>query len=346
MSTEIQVWQVSDGHLQPLEGGLAEAGRWEYEDLEAWIASNPAIIGRDITIIGRQVPTKGGPLDLLGIDSHGDTVVIELKRDLLPREALAQAIDYASDVAGWSAETLSEICTRHTGRSLEEHLAERFPDMDLQNTTINGSQRILLVGFGAEPALERMIDWLSQSFGVGVNAILLRYVRTRNGDELLVRAAVVSEEAEQQRTERKKLRWALSDVPGTYPVDELRQKLRQYLSAPLRSSERMRKALIPLLLEHGRVSRDHLKDELVKQGMAQSSGEAGTYVGLISSQMSLAKNDFLRQVIGYESHPQYPWLKGVYFVRDEYRDLLSELLREIEGSGQVPPPGQAAPEEA
>ena len=27
MSTEIQVWQVSDGHLQPLEGGLAEAGR-------------------------------------------------------------------------------------------------------------------------------------------------------------------------------------------------------------------------------------------------------------------------------------------------------------------------------
>ncbi len=340
MSTEIQVWQVSDGRLQPLEGGLAEAGRREYEDLEAWIASNPAIIGRDIAIIGRQVPTKGGPLDLLGIDSHGDTVVIELKRDRLPREALAQAIDYASDVAAWGADRLSEICRGYTGRSLEEHLAEAFPDMDLENTTINGSQRILLVGFGADPALERMIDWLSESYGVGVNAILLRYVRTSNGDELLVRAAVVSEEAEQQRTERKKLRWPASDVPGTYPIDELRQKLRQYLSAGLWSSERIRKVLIPLLLQHGRVERERLVDELVRQGMAQSSGEAGTYVGLISSQMSLAKNDFLRQVIGYENHPQYPWLKGVYFVRDEYRDLLSEVLREVESSGQ------AAPQEA
>jgi len=80
--------------------------------LETWIASNPAIVSADITFIGRQVITKSGPLDLLGKDNHGNTVVVELKRDMLPREALAQAIDYASDISEWSVERLSETCTQ------------------------------------------------------------------------------------------------------------------------------------------------------------------------------------------------------------------------------------------
>ena len=120
MSTEIKTWQVIGGTLQPVNISLAAAGRREAEDLEEWIASQPAIIGTGIIIIGRQVATKSGPLDLLGIDKHGNTVVIELKRDKLPREALAQAIDYASDVAGWSVEKLSEVCSQYTGKSLED----------------------------------------------------------------------------------------------------------------------------------------------------------------------------------------------------------------------------------
>jgi RecB family endonuclease NucS len=50
-------------------------------------------------IIGEQVQTKSGYLDFLGIDKNGNTVIIELKRDKLPREVIAQTIDYASDVA-------------------------------------------------------------------------------------------------------------------------------------------------------------------------------------------------------------------------------------------------------
>ena len=136
MSTEIKTWQVIDGKLQPVNTSLAAVGRKETQDLEEWIASQPAIIGTGITIIGRQVPTKSGPLDLLGIDKHGNTVVIELKRDRLPREALAQAIDYASDVADWSIEKLSEICTQYTGKSLADHLIESFPDISLGSVDV------------------------------------------------------------------------------------------------------------------------------------------------------------------------------------------------------------------
>lgn len=331
MSTEIKTWQVIDGKLQPVDNRLMDTGRREYEDLETWIVSNPAIVSTDMTFIGRQVITKSGPLDLLGIDNHGNVVVVELKRDMLPREALAQAIDYASDIAEWSVERLSEICTQYTGKNLEEHLIQSFPDIDLENININESQRIFLVGFGIEGALERMVNWLSKSYDVGVNAIVLKYVRTRKGDELLIRVAVISEEVEKQRVEKKKkFQIAMSDVPGNYPEDELRQKVAQYLSSSLWSSLRMRKVVIPVLLRDGKATREQLKEEFVRVGMADNVNQAGYFLSLISQQMGMAKNDFLRQVIGYEQHPNHPWLKEVYYIKDEYRELLAEILRELE----------------
>ena len=41
----------------------------------------------------------------------------------------------------------------------------------------------------------------------------------------------------------------------------------------------------------------------------------------------MQKNDFLRQVIGYE-YPNYPWEKDNYFIRSEYQHLVREILAE------------------
>jgi len=330
MSTEIKTWQVIDGKLQPVNSSLAAAGRKEAQDLEEWIASQPAIIGSGIAIIGRQVPTKSGPLDLLGIDRHGNTVIIELKRDKLPREALAQAIDYASDVADWSIEKLSEICAQYTGKSLEDHLTESFPDISLENLNINETQRIVLVGFGIESALERMLNWLSDAYGVTINAILLQYVQTSNGDELLSRVAVISEELEQQRSQRRRFQIPMSDEAGNYPPDVLKEKLKHYLSQNLWSAKRMRKVLLPVLLRDNKTSREELKREFVKRGEAVTEREAGLFLSLISQQIGMAKNDFLRQIIGYEYHPDVPWMKERYFIREEYKNLVREVIEEMD----------------
>ncbi|MCC9079053.1 endonuclease NucS [Litorilinea aerophila] len=332
MSTEIKTWQVIKGKLQPVATSLAEAGRKEAQDLEEWIVSNPAIIGAGIAIIGRQVPTKSGPLDLLGIDKHGNTIVIELKRDKLPRDVLAQAVDYASDVAEWSIEKLSEICTQFIGKSLEDHLVESFPDINLENLNINETQRIILVGFGIEGALERMLNWLSNAYGVNVNAVLLQYVRTAQGDELLSRVAVISEEMEQQRSQRKKFQIPMSDEPGDYSAEVLKQKLKQYLMQDLWSAKRIRRVLLPVLLRDGKATRDQLKKEFVQMGEADTERNAGYFLSLISQQVGLARNDFLRQVVGYEYHPDMLWMKETYFIYEEYRDLVREVLHELNGN--------------
>jgi len=206
MGTEIKTWQIIDGKLNPLETSLSQDGKTEPYDLEPWLESHPSIIGDDIIIIGRQVQvaSKSGRIDLLGIDNGGNLVVIELKRDKIARDALAQAIDYASDVASWEKDKISEVCGKYyTEKSLEDVITESFPDVDIGSLKINATQRIILVGFVIESSLERMVEWLSGNYGVNVNAVVLKYIKTAKGEELLAKTSIISEEVEKERVRKK-----------------------------------------------------------------------------------------------------------------------------------------------
>ena len=163
----LETWQIVGGLLTPLQSALKSEGRTEPYDLEPWIASQPDIVASDLLIVGRQAATRSGPIDLLGIDSSGNTVIIELKRDELPRESLAQAIDYASDVAGWTVERLNEVCLAYMHKPLETAFNEAFPDVDVESLSINSSQRIVLVGFSIEASLSRKVRIPSSPLGEG-----------------------------------------------------------------------------------------------------------------------------------------------------------------------------------
>jgi len=328
MGTEIRTWEIRDGRPTPVESTLAGGGRTEALDLESWIEADPSIVRPGLRLIGRQVPTASGPLDLLAIDRSGDLVVIELKRDRLPREALAQAIDYASDLAAWSIDKISEVCVKYTGASLDDVFSEAFPQADLENTNINDRQRIVLVGFGIETALERMVEWMSDTYGVSINAVILKYVRTAAGSETLTRTAIISEDLEEQRSRAKKFTIAMSDEPGRYPDDELRARLLAYLSQDLVTAQRIRDILLPACLDRPRLSREELKQEFLRSNPDVDSAKAGLSLTVISGQMGMKKNDFLRQVIGYE-YPRYEWEKDNYFIRPQYREMVSDVLSAI-----------------
>lgn len=329
MATEIKTWQIIDGKLRSVQANLAEEGRTERYDLEEWIASNPTIIGTELSIIGRQVMTKSGPLDLLGIDRSGNLVIIELKRDRLPREALAQAIDYASDVAIWNIDKISEVCTKYIGKGLEDYVNESFPGVDLEALNINGSQRIILVGFDIESSLERMIEWLSDSYGVNVNAIALNYAKTSSGDEILTRTAIISEEIELERAKsQRKFQIPMSDEPGAYEQDKLKHLLTKYLSQDMVSAQRIRDILLPACLKEGVMTREQLKKEFISFDQDTDASKVGYFLSLISTQVGLQKNDFLRQVIKYE-YPNYAWEKDNYEIRSDYGALVKEVLETL-----------------
>jgi hypothetical protein len=68
-----------------------------------------------------------------------------------------------------------------------------------------------------------------------------------------------------------------------------------------------------------------LKEEVVKRGQAEDTTRAGYFLTLVSSQIGMGKNDFLRQVIGYE-YPHYAWEKDNYHIREGNKDLVREVL--------------------
>jgi hypothetical protein len=327
MATEIKVWQIIDNKLELIETTMVKTERKETEDLEKWIKSNPSILGQDILIIGEQIPTKSGIIDFLGIDKSGDLIIIELKRDKLPREALSQAIDYASDVASWDIDKLSEICTKYTGLELEDYLNEKFEDINLEDLLINKTQRILLVGFSIEESLQRMIEWLSDNYGIGINAVILKYIKTKNGDELIARTVIIPEEIEKERSKKRQFQLSMSDEPGNYNIEELRNLLKKYLSENRTTPQRIREILLPLCLKCEVVTREMIKEELIKRGEAEDKGKAGIIVTTISREIGIEQRDYLRQIIEYDK--PNPWEKENYRLVEEYKDLVKRVLEDL-----------------
>ena len=323
MTSDIQVWNINNQKLEPLISTLPDEARKEKEDLEQWIKSDPNILGKDLLLIGEQVPTKSGPLDLLGIDKFGNTIIIELKRDKLPRESLAQALDYASDIATWDINKLSEECIKFRKQDLETYINENFEDINLEELSINQNQRILLVGTYIEEALQRMIDWLADKYQVSINALILKYIKTQSGDELLARTMIISEEIEQERSQRQQIKIDMSDEPGTYSDEELSTRLENYLSENRSTPKRIKKILIPLCLENEIVNRDILKKELIRQNEAIDDTQAGKVLATISREIGIKKRYYLRQILKYE-RPN-PWEKDNYSIRDEYKEIVRSL---------------------
>jgi len=134
---------------------------------------------------------------------------------------------------------------------------------------------------------------------------------------------------EELRTRKKKFTIPMSDEPGELEESELKSRLISYLSSSLVSARRMRDILFPLCLDKGTVSRETLKAKFVELGEVEEPAKAGYLVTSISSQVGMAKNDFLRQVLSYE-YPTYSWEKDNYRVREEYNDLVKAVLAELE----------------
>ena len=86
-----------------------------------------AFLGMDVLLIGRQVKTDRGVVDLLGLDQDGNTVIIELKRYETPKEIVGQVIRYRS----YFRKTAT---SEHLNQIAEDYFGDRSPDGTLIRT--------------------------------------------------------------------------------------------------------------------------------------------------------------------------------------------------------------------
>lgn len=159
-----QLWKITDGALQTVQHKKLAS-----EDmLEEWIVNDPSILGLDILIIARQYKKYHGKLDLLAMNSDGELIVIELKRDKTPRDVVAQTLDYASWVCNLSTKEIHEIAYQYKSTPLSQMYREHFGGCSLPDT-LNTAHSMLIVASELDESSKRIIEYLAEEHKININ---------------------------------------------------------------------------------------------------------------------------------------------------------------------------------
>lgn len=172
MRSKIMLWSVKDSELSKIQL-LRFSDSHKEQDLEAWVESDASILGRDLSIIGRQVYIpKVGPLDLLAVDEGGRLVVIEFKRQQTTRDTIAQILDYASAIQRMDPQELLGL--------------EKIKVEDLKEI-VDFDPIMIVVAAEADDATERIVSYLASRAELPIEVVNFTYAKLHDGQEILAR---------------------------------------------------------------------------------------------------------------------------------------------------------------
>ena len=214
MTEELKVWAVEGGgEVAPVE----RASHTETENLlEDTLVRNPDMLIPGLELVGRQTPTDGGPLDLLGVDPDGRLVVFELKRGDLTRDAVTQIIDYASSLEDMSDDLAAHIA-HHSGRNGIDRIEDFYDWYDQRFEERRLSPiRMILVGLGADDRATRMVNFLTTR-GVDIS-LLTFHGYEHEGKTLLAKQVRVEPEATEIDKERRR---AIEELAKNHGVGDI-----------------------------------------------------------------------------------------------------------------------------
>ena len=162
-------------------------------ELEDALNENIGLLNQNWLIIGRQVKTKNGKiLDLLCIDRDEDLVIVELKKDLTPREVTAQVIEYASYISELENDELGRIYHDYSEKyldgsgSLDTAYHQKF-GADFDSDQLNQNTKMVIVAPKMDNGTEHIIRYLRNKYNVDIN-ILFFNVYKHGTDRILSRA--------------------------------------------------------------------------------------------------------------------------------------------------------------
>ena len=194
MPQKIRLWAVDDKTLKEVQSSQVQLE----ERLEKWLEDDISVLDPNLLVIGRQVKTDYGHyIDLLCIDSEGDLVVVELKRQKTPRDVAAQALDYAAWVKDLTADRIKEIADGYL-KCKGPLVAAFVAKFKKQPETLNESHRSLIVAEDIDASTERIVRYLSE-LGVPINVATVQVFRDASGQEMLAQVFLVEPEVAHDR---------------------------------------------------------------------------------------------------------------------------------------------------
>ena len=178
MPIELGIWKIGD---RPKKVSFSTIDT--EEKLEKILVQDISILSPGLVLLGRQISTAHGKfIDLLAMDADGNLHVIELKRGRTPREAVAQLLDYASWVQSLTYDDIADIYLEKNSKPFEEGFAEMFDCNPPEE--VNKELKLILVASELDNSSERIINYLSDNFGVPINAMFFRYFKEGENEYL------------------------------------------------------------------------------------------------------------------------------------------------------------------
>jgi hypothetical protein len=180
---ETGIWRIDNGVSR------INTVRMENETkLEEVLLKDIDILGLDLMVIGRQVITAYGKrIDILAINSDGHLYVIEIKRDRTPREVVAQLLDYGSWVKHLTYQDVVNIYEGNKAKlALTKKFEEEFYDKFGKNApeSLNESHQLVIVASELDSSSERIVSYLSEDYGVPINAVFFSYFKDGEAEYL------------------------------------------------------------------------------------------------------------------------------------------------------------------
>jgi len=197
MPQKARLWKISNDKLTELFNFDLEAEK----KLEIWLEEDISLISKNYLVIGRQVTTDyGHAVDLLCLDENGDVVIIELKRARTPRNVTAQILDYGAWVEDLSYERLEHIANEYfadKSLTLDDEFEKKF-SKELPES-LNEHHKMIIVATEIDNSTERIVNYLSDSFGVDINVITFQFFQEEEGSRFVTRVFTIEPKEVEQR---------------------------------------------------------------------------------------------------------------------------------------------------
>lgn len=164
--------------------------------LENWLENSPGALTQEELIlwIGRQTSAaveKGTIFpDLLGVDSEGNLVVVELKRDRTPRDVVAQLLEYAAWANELSEKQVHDIAERYfqtrdefQGRDFHDVFNDIFDPDEIP--ALNRSLRLFVVAEEISPRVSHVCRFLRTAHEMNISCLAVSTFKTKSGEVLV-----------------------------------------------------------------------------------------------------------------------------------------------------------------
>lgn len=201
---------VENGSIEKGVLQKAKTDSINYEkDFENWLENSPTVLLDDdaestVIWIGRQVTAVVGDTDkypdLIGIDSEGELVIVELKKGKTPREVIAQILEYATWGEALTYEDLNKM-TQNYYKSKDETFDKSllslyrevfFPDVDSEvRIDFNRNQKLYIAAEEISPVVKQVATHIRNKYKVNIHCLEYEVLKTGNSDYFISTEKIV-----------------------------------------------------------------------------------------------------------------------------------------------------------